>query len=164
MQKGGTIDSWYQNYYIPSKLTLTMLIECISSCHACPNILLCLLVFIAWIGAVRHRTAVPHSTYHLLCMLEWSLSGHYSVCINHSAHNFKGWLRKTLNKRHFYLYQYLSYILHSSLKPARISLLILVVPFNLYFEKKMKKNEKKCCWYCDPFQRQEVSGNKANTS
>ena len=51
---------------------------------------------IVWIRAVRHRTAVPHSSYHLLCMLEWSLSGHSSVCINHSAENFKEWLRKTL--------------------------------------------------------------------
>ena len=33
-------------------------------------------------------------------MLEWSLSGHCSVCINHSAQNCKGWLRKTLNRRH----------------------------------------------------------------
>ena len=27
-------------------------------------------------------------------MLEWSLSGHCSVCINHSAQNFKGWPKK----------------------------------------------------------------------
>ena len=60
---------------------------------------------IAWIRAVRHkkRTAVPHICYRLRCMLGWSLSGHWSVCINHSVHNFKGWLRKTLNKRHFHL-------------------------------------------------------------
>ena len=58
---------------------------------------------IAWIRAVRHRTTVPHSSYHLLCMLEWSLSGHCSLCINHSAQNIKGWLRKTLNRRHFHL-------------------------------------------------------------
>ena len=74
---------------------------------------------IAWIRAVRHRTAVPNSSYHLLCMLEWSLSGH---CINHSAQNFKGWLRKTLKISHFHLYQYLSCKFHSIFKLALISL------------------------------------------
>ena len=59
---------------------------------------------IAWIRAVRHRTTVPHSSYHLRWMLEWSVSGHCSVCINHSTQNFKGWLGKTLNRRHFHLY------------------------------------------------------------
>ena len=68
---------------------------------------------IAWIRAVRHRTAVPHSSYHLLCMLKWSLSRHCSVCINHSTQNFKGWLRKTFLA---------IYKLHSSSKPAWISL------------------------------------------
>ena len=65
--------------------------------------LMCHKFAMAWIRAVRHRTAVPHSSYDLLCMLEWSLSGHCSVCINHSAQNFKGWLRKTLNRRHCHL-------------------------------------------------------------
>ena len=79
-------------------------------------------ICIAWIRAVRHRTAVRHSSYHLLCMLEWSVSGHCSVCINHSAQNFKGWLRTTLDRRHFYLYWYLSSKPYSSFKAAWIFL------------------------------------------
>ena len=97
------------------------------------------ILFIAWIRAVRHRTAVPHNSYHLRCMLEWSLSGLCGFCINRSAQNFKGWLRKTLNRRPFHLYQYLSCKFHSSFKPAWISLLSLVVTFNLYFENQWKK-------------------------
>ena len=110
-------------------------------CPWFPNI-----ISIAWIRAVRHRTAVPHSSYHLLCMLKWSLSGHCSVWINHPTHNFKELLRNTLNRRHLHLYQYVSYKLLSSFKRAWICLPILVVPFNLYFE----INENNCCWYWDP--------------
>ena len=58
---------------------------------------------ISWIRAVRHRTAVPHSSYQLRCMLEWSVSGHCTVCINHSAQNLKRWLSKTVNRRRFHL-------------------------------------------------------------
>ena len=61
---------------------------------------------------------MPHISRHLLCMLEWLLSGHSSVCVNHSTRNFKGWLKKTPNRWHFQLYRYLAYRLHSGLKPA----------------------------------------------
>ena len=62
---------------------------------------------IAWTTAVSHTTAVRYSSYHLRCMLEWSQSGHCCICINHSAHNFKWWLKKTPNRRHLQLYWYL---------------------------------------------------------
>ena len=88
---------------------------------------------------MRHRTAVPQRYYHLLCMLEWSLSGHCSVCINHSAQNFKGWLGKTLNGRHFHLYLYFSYKLHSSFKPAWIFFVDFGSALQVIFLKLMKK-------------------------
>ena len=95
---------------------------------------------------MRHRTAVPHRSYHLRYMLEWSLSGHCSVCINHSAQNFKGWLRKTLNRRHFYLSQYLSYKLqvlnlHGFRRRFWLCPSIYILKIN---------GKKNLCWYWDP--------------
>ena len=42
---------------------------------------------------MSHRNAVPHSSYHLLGMFEWSLSHHCCVCIKT--------LRPRQNGRHF---------------------------------------------------------------
>ena len=49
---------------------------------------------IGWATAVSHKTAGPHRSYHLLCMLEWSLSDHRCVCINLTARNLNIWLKK----------------------------------------------------------------------
>ena len=46
-----------------------------------PGVILVHSWFIAWTATVSHRTAVPHSSYHLLGMFEWSLSLHSCVCI-----------------------------------------------------------------------------------
>ena len=54
---------------------------------------------IAWTAAVSHSTAVPHSSHHLVCMLEWSRIGHWSVCTNYSPEHFNGWLTKIPNRR-----------------------------------------------------------------
>ena len=59
---------------------------------------------IAWTTGMIHMTAVPHSSYHLLCMLEWSLSGHFCVCINYTEQISKGWLENTPKRRHFQLH------------------------------------------------------------
>ena len=100
---------------------------------------------IAWTAALSHRTTVPHSSHHRLCMLEWSLSGHFCVGINHAAQKFKGWLMKIPNKRHFQLYSYCTKSiqvlkLHGFL--CRFRLCASNYALNI--------NGKNCCWYWDP--------------
>ena len=61
---------------------------------------------IVWIP-VRHMVTKPHSTPHLQCMTEWSLSGHTMLALNGPQGTWKGWLKKSLNVRHFEPHQYL---------------------------------------------------------
>ena len=87
-------------------------------------------------------------TKNCIFQLVWPLSGHCSVCINHPAQNFKGWLRKTLNRRHFHLYRYLSY---KSPKPAWICRFWLCP--SIYI---LKIDEKNCCRYRKSLERKQT--------
>ena len=103
-------------------------------------------LIIARTTAVSHRTAIPHSAHHLLYMLEWSLSGHCSVCINHSAHNFKDDWRKPRTED---IFNFLNICHINSIQVLNLSgcrCRCLQCPSNVI----LKINWKDCCWYWDP--------------
>ena len=116
-------------------------------------------LYITWTTAVSHTTAVPHSSYHLLCMVEWSLGGHCCVCINHSAQNFKGWLTKTLKRED--ISNFINICRTNSIQA--LNLRGFLCRFWLCHSNDILKSKEKIAVGTGvPFQRQEVSGNKAN--
>ena len=99
---------------------------------------------------MRHRTAVPHSSYHLLCMLEWSLGGHSCVCINHSTQNFKGCLKKTRIED---ISNFINICRTNPIKVLKLGGFILCRSWVCPSNNILKINQTNCCWYCDPLSK-----------